>query len=71
MLMKTGQRWHCTNPACNCEILVANGVEAEGQNPRCICGALMKKKYVSPVLTYLDFLHLEEPVVPGSGSHQE
>jgi hypothetical protein len=34
----------------------------EGKNPRCSCGAAMKKTYASPVLTYLDFLHLEEPL---------
>lgn len=62
MRMKSGDRWHCTNPACGCQILVENGASAEGENPRCACGAAMKKKYASPVLTYLDFLQLEETV---------
>ena len=60
MRMKTGDRWHCTNPVCGCEVLVEGGAREEGKNPRCSCGATMKKKYASPVLTYLDFLHLEE-----------
>ena len=57
MRMKSEDRWHCTNPACGCEVLVAS---EDGKNPRCSCGAAMKKRYVSPVLTYLDFLKLEE-----------
>jgi hypothetical protein len=60
MQMKTEDRWHCTNPACGCEVLVETGGIVDGENPRCSCGAAMKKKYVSPVLTYLDFLRLEE-----------
>jgi hypothetical protein len=60
MQMKTEDRWHCTNPACGCEVLVETTGTIDGENPRCSCGAAMKKKYVSPVLTYLDFLRLEE-----------
>jgi hypothetical protein len=59
MRMKSEDRWHCTNPACGCEVLVESGSKA-GKNPLCSCGAAMKKRYVSPVLTYLDFLKLEE-----------
>ena len=59
MRMKLEDRWHCTNPACGCEVLVTGGSE-DGKNPRCSCGAAMKKRYVSPVVTYLDFLKLEE-----------
>ena len=60
MRMKSEDRWHCINPACGCEVLVASGGSEDGNNPRCSCGAAMKKRYVSPVLTYLDFLKLEE-----------
>jgi len=60
MRMKTEDRWHCTNPACGCEVLVESGANEDGTNPRCSCGAAMKKKCASPVLTYLDFLRLEE-----------
>ena len=60
MHMKTEDRWHCTNPACRCEVLVESSANQDGKNPRCSCGATMKKKYTSPVFTYLDFLRLEE-----------
>jgi len=60
MRMKSEYRWHCTNPACGCEVLVESGGGEDGKNPRCSCGAAMKKRYVSPVLTYLDFLKIEE-----------
>jgi hypothetical protein len=35
--------------------------EMEGENPRCACGSLMKKKYSPPVFQYLDFLRFPEP----------
>jgi hypothetical protein len=65
MLMKARERWNCTNPACGCQVVVEIGGEVDGQNPRCACGGVMKKKYTSAVFAYLDFLHPEEPV----GSH--
>jgi hypothetical protein len=39
---------------------VEHGGSEGGKNPRCSCGAAMKKRYLSPALTYLDFLHIEE-----------
>ena len=60
MRMKTEDRWHCTNSACGCEVRVERGGTVEGENPRCSCGAAMKKKYAPPVLRHLDFLPLEE-----------
>jgi len=63
MLMKTGERWHCTNPLCRCQILVAQSGELDGHNPVCACGSPLKKKYVSPLLTYLELLHIEEPAI--------
>ena len=60
MRMKTGDRWHCTNPACGCEVLVESAAREGGKNPRCSCGAAMKKRYAAPVLTSLDFLRLKE-----------
>jgi hypothetical protein len=47
---KPEDRWHCTNPACGCEALVESGGSVEGKNPRCSCGAAMKKKYAPPML---------------------
>ena len=60
MRMKTEDRWHCTNPACGCEVLVERGGMVEGKNPRCSCGAALKKKYTPPLLAHLDFLGVEE-----------
>lgn len=62
MVMKTGERWHCTNPTCRCSILVETSGEAEGQNPLCACGGVMKKQYSPPVFQYLDFLHFPQRV---------
>jgi hypothetical protein len=62
MNMKTGERWHCINPACRCEVLVqADSCDAGGQL-LCVCGSPMKKKYSPPALTYLEFLRVEDPV---------
>ena len=66
MRMKTEDRWHCTNPACGREVLVETRGIAEGENPRCSCGAVMKRKYTSPVLSYLDFLRLDEAPIAAS-----
>jgi len=60
MRMKSEDCWHCTNPACGCEVLVERGASKDGNNPQCPCGAAMKKTYVSPVITYLEFLKVEE-----------
>lgn len=61
MLMKNGERWHRTNPACRCSILVETSGETEGKNPLCACGSVMKKEYAPPVFRYLDFLRFPEP----------
>ena len=60
MHMQTHDRWHCTHPTCGCRVLIESGASEDGKNPRCSCGAAMKKTYVSPVLTYLEFLKVEE-----------
>jgi hypothetical protein len=56
------EAWHCTNPACHCEVLVRSNGEIEGSNPRCVYGAPMKEKYSPPLLTYLGFLKVEDPI---------
>lgn len=60
MVMKAGERWHCMNPACRCSILVETSGEAEGRNPSCACGSVMKKRYSPPVFKYLDFLRFPQ-----------
>lgn len=70
MIMKAGQRWHCTNPGCQCEVLVESSRGCEGSNPRCVCGAPMKREYTPPKFTYLDFLRVDEPVETPRGSRE-
>ena len=60
MLMKSGERWHCVNTSCHCEILVESDSSAPGSSPRCACGAAMKRNYAPPAFKYLDFLRAEE-----------
>jgi len=60
MRMTSADRWLCSNPACGCQVLVETAATAEGTNPRCSCGAKMKKKYTLPALAYLESLRLEE-----------
>jgi hypothetical protein len=60
MLMKSGERWHCANPACRCEVLVESDGQVPGASPRCACGGALQKNYVPPVFRYLDFLRDED-----------
>ena len=71
MVMHPGERWRCTNPACRCTILVETETPKDGGNPRCSCGSTMKKEFKSPVFSYLDFLHLDPPLVAAKKSGQE
>jgi hypothetical protein len=61
MVMKSGERWHCTNALCRCSVLVETSGEIEGGIPRCACGASMKKDYSPPVFRFLDSLHFPGP----------
>jgi len=63
MMMRHGASWHCTNRSCNAAILVQAESRGEGANPRCTCGAAMKKMYRTPVFRYLDFLREETPAL--------
>ena len=69
MRMKTEDSWHCTNPECGCELMVESSAQDKGKSPRRSRGAPMRKKYASPVFTYLDFLRLEE--APKVAARQE
>jgi hypothetical protein len=71
MIMKSGERWHCLNPACHCAVVVRVGGETPGQNPRCACGNVMKKDYSPPVFRYLDFLRFPEPVLTPWDSRED
>jgi hypothetical protein len=70
MIVKSGERWHCTNPACHCEVPVQSKDAVEGSNPRCVCSAPMKKNYAPPSFTYLEFLRVADPVAYREGSRK-
>lgn len=54
MIMRKAQRYRCQNRECGAEIEVTkDSIEGES-NPRCCCGAEMKKPYSEPVLRTLD-----------------
>lgn len=44
---------------------------AGAPNPTCACGGVMKKKYVAPRITYLEFLRVEDACAAPSRSRQE
>ena len=52
--MTEGQVYHCQNRDCDSEILVTKASLEISANPRCGCGAEMKKPYNPPVLRMLD-----------------
>ena len=52
--MSQRQVYRCQNRDCGCEFVVTKiSVEAKA-NPRCFCGAEMKKPYSPPVFRKLD-----------------
>ena len=54
MTMDVRQRYRCQNPDCRCEIEVTKTSTEAKFNPRCCCGAEMKKSYKEPVFKTLD-----------------
>jgi hypothetical protein len=68
MIMKSGERWTCSHPACQCAVLVEGSGEIEGSNPQCACGSKMKKVYSPVVFRYLDFLRFGLPQTNPAGS---
>ena len=67
MRMRRNDRWRCSNPECGGEILVlANAKAFSATNPRCSCGNLMRKPYITPKLNTFEPEHgsdfsLEDP----------
>jgi len=53
-IVRRGQRYRCQNPKCQTEIEVTKDSSAGESNPRCFCGAEMKKAFTAPVLRTLD-----------------
>lgn len=52
--MRKGQYYLCQNPECRLEIAVRKDSIEGPSNPRCCCGAVMKRSYSKPVLRALD-----------------
>ncbi len=52
--MSQRQVYRCQNRACGREIVVTKTPLETKANPRCFCGAEMKKPYSPPVLRILD-----------------
>jgi hypothetical protein len=53
MPMNVGQVYRCQNSRCRSEVKVVRHSSVARKNPRCSCGAEMKKAYVPPVLRVL------------------
>jgi hypothetical protein len=56
MLVRSGDLWHCTNPACFSELSIGTGRDADVDQVYCVCSAVMKKHYKPPIFRYLDFI---------------
>jgi len=54
MVLRKGQIYHCVNSQCGAEIQVIDDSVEGVSNPRCCCGAEMKKQYETPTLRRLD-----------------
>jgi len=55
MLVRSGDLWHCANPACLSELAIGTTRDTEVDRVYCVCGAIMKKHYRPPGFHYLDF----------------
>lgn len=53
MSILVSQIYRCQNPHCRTEIRVGKPFASGGKNPRCCCGAEMKKPYTPPILREL------------------
>ncbi len=54
MILRKAQIYRCQNRQCRAEIQVTkDSIEGES-NPRCCCGAEMKKAYTTPILRVLE-----------------
>jgi hypothetical protein len=53
MAMVEGQVYRCQNRNCACEIKVLRASTRAKLNPRCCCGAEMKRPYPKPAMRIL------------------
>jgi hypothetical protein len=56
MLVRSGDLWHCTNPACLSELSIGTIRDTDVDVVYCVCGAVMKEHYKSSAFRYLEFL---------------
>jgi hypothetical protein len=56
MLVRLGDLWHCTNPACLSELSIGTRRDTEVDRVYCVCGSVMKNHYKPPAFLYLDFI---------------
>ena len=54
MRMSEGQIYQCTNRRCGCQIKVTTASVEAQSNPKCCCGAEMKKPYSKPIVRTID-----------------
>jgi hypothetical protein len=60
--MRKGQRFHCQNAQCGCQMeVIKESATNDTSNPRCGCGAAMKKAYVKPTVTTRPLLRSDFP----------
>jgi hypothetical protein len=61
--MTKGQRFHCLNAECGCEVeIIKDSTATDTSNLRCGCGAVMKKTYVKPSVTSRPFVRSDFPL---------
>jgi hypothetical protein len=54
MILQKGQVFRCQNKQCSAEMQITkDSIEGES-NPKCCCGAEMKKAWTTPLLTRLE-----------------
>lgn len=53
-LLRKGQVYRCQNLDCRAEVEVKNSSRQGTLNPRCCCGAEMKRPYSKPALRRID-----------------
>jgi len=51
MILRVGQVYRCQNKDCGAEFQIVKRPAEAPANPRCCCGAEMKKPYSAPTLT--------------------
>ena len=56
MLVRSGDLWYCTNPACLSELSIGTSRDTNVDQVYCVCGAIMKSHSNPTVFRYLDFI---------------